>query len=314
LPSQKAQVLRVLWAQRNEAQRYATRCFNRVNNIILRFGHTIGAVFPIRSHEAAALLDELCEGLIPDHPNVSPIGLPAHVAEVVAELYSKGEIAKKASKEAAAIAVKYVGNNLWPTQEGEMTGVKLLGNLQSIPGCGEVTALAWMTQVCDPRRFSNAKQVAAFAGCDPSLKISAGKVTQHVRRRGNVVLHDALVQASVSVLNRASTPLGRWGAEIARKHDKGGFRKAVGAISRKIAIALWHVHRKGEPYDESGYKSLSGVRHKPGLQLDGKTFVLDRPSHSERKQNASKRRTEKPSRTAPLRDSRVKKTPKRAKR
>ena len=61
--------------------------------------------------------------------------------------------------------------------------------------------VAWKTlaEVCDPNRFVNSKQVAAFCGCDPSLKVSAGNVTSQVRRKGNARLHDALIGAAGNV-------------------------------------------------------------------------------------------------------------------
>jgi len=38
----------------------------------------------------------------------------------------------------------------------------------TVPGVGETLALTWLAEVCDPTRFKDVKQVAAYCGCDPS--------------------------------------------------------------------------------------------------------------------------------------------------
>jgi hypothetical protein len=147
----------------------------------------------------------------------------------------------------------YIRSHQWPTGNGPLGGKQLLTLLATVPGVGEATSLTWLAEVLDPRRFENAKQVAAFAGCDPSLKVSAGKVTSHVRRHGDQRLHQALLYAASGVLRRTGCPLGQWGRSIAGRHKTGGHRKACGAVARRIGCALWHVHRKAEPFTYEGY-------------------------------------------------------------
>ncbi len=123
----------------------------------------------------------------------------------------------------------------------------------SVPGVGQVTAASWLAEVTDPRRFQEPKQVAAFCGCDPSLKVSAGKVTSYTKRQGNLRLHHALSYAARSLMTQANEPLGRWGRSIAGRHKKGGHRKGTAAIARRIGCMLWHVHRKGEMFSYDQY-------------------------------------------------------------
>ena len=115
----------------------------------------------------------------------------------------------------------YVKARDWPISTGTMPGTELLGILRTVPGVGELAALHWLAEITDPRRFQNAKQVAAFAGCDPSLKVSAGKVTSYVRRQGNLRLHQALLYAASGLLRRRDDPLGQWGRSIAGRNKKG---------------------------------------------------------------------------------------------
>ena len=113
--------------------------------------------------------------------------------------------------------------------------------------------MTWLPEVVDYARFATAEQVAAYCGCDPSLKVSAGKVTDFVRRKGNLRLHKALLYAASSEMRKADSKLAQWGAAIAGRHRKGGYRKATGAMARRLACSLWHVQRLGAPYDPSKY-------------------------------------------------------------
>jgi hypothetical protein len=126
--------------------------------------------------------------------------------------------------------------------------------LQTVPSIGPLTVLLWLGEVVDVRRFASAKQVAAFCGTDPSLKVSAGKVTQHSRRKGNTHLHGALLQAASGLIHRRNEKFGIWGYSVMKRHRKGGYRKACGAVARRLAVALYWVHLKLEPFSYEGYQ------------------------------------------------------------
>ena len=279
VPGEQGQILRVLWNQRREAARGATRCFNRVNNILLRFGHTFAAKTPCRSQEGLAILDALAAGQVVNHPGIKPEAIPQSMRPVIKKLLDDGERLIAQTKEAASKAIQFASEQLWLTEDRAVQGGELLDILQTVPGVGIGTAMVWLAEVVDPRRFVNSKQVAAYCGCDPSLKVSAGKVTEHVRRKGNLKLHEALLQCATAVLSRGTTPLAKWGQNLANKTSKGGFRKARGAIARRIGTSLWHVHRKAEEFTYDGYnfhrETAPIAPPLPGLTKDGKTFILD---------------------------------------
>jgi transposase len=253
VPSEDGLQLRVMWASRGEGVRNATRSSNRVNNIILRFGHTIAAENPVRSAVGRALIGSLVEGEIPNVPHVSPEGLPGPMRPVIGALMADLDMHTARAKKAEKDAVDFVSERRWPTAEGTLPGDTLLKLLMTVPGVGQTTALAWLSEVVDPRRFKSSEQVAAFAGCDPSLKVSAGKVTDFVRRKGNDKLHRALLFAASSAMRQPDSRLGLWGQAIAGRHRKGGHRKATGAVARRIATGLWHVHRLGAEFGISHY-------------------------------------------------------------
>ena len=151
----------------------------------------------------------------------------------------------------------------WETGSGTIRGSELFRLLLTVPGVGEVTALTWLGEVCETKRFPNAKALAAFCGCDPSLKVSAGKVTAMVRRKGNAGMKRALIQAARMLLTRRSEAFGRWGFSIYKRRGKGGWFKAVGAVARRSVQALYWVHRKGEVFSYAQYELLppySGLR------------------------------------------------------
>jgi len=253
IPTESAQVLRVLWAARAEALRAATRASNRINNVVLRFGHTFGATAVMRTAYSEGILSDLIDGQIPDLPGVAPEGLPVEIRTIIAALLLDMTGAVSEGRKATVAAENYIKSRDWPLGEGVTTGTTVLSLLKTVPGVGAATAVTWLAEVTDPRRFSNAKQVAAYAGCDPSLKVSAGKVTSQVRRAGNVRLHQALLHAAGGVLRRPDDKFALWGRSILGRHKKGGFRKACGAIARRIACALWYVHSKGEKFSYEGY-------------------------------------------------------------
>ena len=79
LASEDVQEVRVLWRQRETSQRNRTKCSNQINNVILRFGHTIGSVNSVSSLTGRAIIEDLCRGIIPNRDNICPLGIPADV-------------------------------------------------------------------------------------------------------------------------------------------------------------------------------------------------------------------------------------------
>jgi transposase len=259
VPAEQAQVLRVIWARRREMARRATRAANQLNNIVLRFGFTFGADVSMRSIQGESILSDLVEGRPAAVAGAPPDALPEEVRPVVSALLRDLRSDLADAHKAVVASEKYIKARTWPIGEGTLTGEALLGHLRTVPGVGETTALCWLAEVTDPRRFQNAKQVAAFCGCDPSLKVSAGKITSYVRRQGNLRLHQALLYAASGLLRRPDDPLGNWGRSIAGRHKKGGHKKACGAIARRIACALWEVHRRGVPFSYDGYTLAQSI-------------------------------------------------------
>jgi len=259
VPSDQLQTLRLLFAERRELQRLALRSTNRIENIVLRYGHTFLAQCSVRDIAGEGTLDELLrwsEGAIarPDLPGLSETPLPIEVCSIVRNLWTTYRDSSERMKLRERDALAYALSHEWPVADGTMSGKQLFALLQTVPGVGKITSLTWLSEIGDPTRFAGAKQVAAFCGCDPSLKVSAGKVTSHTRRRGNTRLHKALVQAAAVLIRQGKEPLGLWGSSIQGRHKKGGWKKATGAVARRLAASLWHVHSRGEEFSYEQYQ------------------------------------------------------------
>jgi transposase len=137
----------------------------------------------------------------------------------------------------------------------EAKGDALGERLQSAPGVGLVTALAFMSVVDGAARFKNAHALEHYLGLVPGADESGEK--KHTRgrpitKRGNRMLRWLLVEAGHRILNgRGGSPkLRAWGERIATRGGKG---KAAVALARKLAGILYAMWRDGTKYSELRY-------------------------------------------------------------
>lgn len=255
LAPRELQTLRLLLMRRRRQMQRATQALNRLNNLLLRFGHTLGSQGPLNRADIRPVVEDLAAGrALEPRPGLSPIPLPPLAAELAVECYAEYDVARKLATETVKQARHYAASLTFHTEAGELSGKDMLKLLETCPGVGQVTALVWLAQVGDWRRFPNAKATAAYAGCDPSLKVSAGHVTSQNRRRGNEVLHTTLVQAAQYLVRTGREPLGQWGRRMWLSRGKGGWPRAVGAVARRLAVALYWVMRRGEAFSYAGYR------------------------------------------------------------
>lgn len=125
---------------------------------------------------------------------------------------------------------------------------ELVRRLKTIPGVGDLIAIAFLSHVEDPRRFENAGQVAGYLGLAPWVNESAGKrrdgtITKH----GNKSLRSLLVQGAWAHLrSKGDTALKRWATKL--KARVGG-KKAVTALARKMAELMWMLWNRGVDYE-----------------------------------------------------------------
>ena len=256
--------LRLLIAQRNTMRDIAKKTSNQINNYILRYGMTQGREGSVTKSSAVRKLVEAKIGLLNNTVQTNefaqdknelfcPDALNDQTATLLANLYERYDDAKKQQHDYELQAIHYAKSINFMVGDGEITdGMTLMKNLCSVPGIAEVTAILWLANIVTPLRFPNAKACSAFCGLDPSLKISAGKVTSAVKRGGNKDLHQGLSQCASVLLRSHTEPFGIWGYKM---YQNGGkWKKACAAVARKISVAMYWVNLKNEPFSYDGYK------------------------------------------------------------
>jgi transposase len=112
--------------------------------------------------------------------------------------------------------------------------------LMSIPGVGETTALRLLSELPDLSTFKCAKQLAAFAGLNPSIKTSGisvrGKET--ISKTGRKELRKILFFPAMSTMSRSS-PLKPFIERLREKGKKG--KVIVTAVMRKLLHIVFGV-------------------------------------------------------------------------
>jgi len=119
-------------------------------------------------------------------------------------------------------------------------------NLFQIEGVSNTTVLTLISETSlDLSKFPTAKHFASWLALSPNNKISGGKVlSSHVAHHNNK-LAQALRRASNAIGNMKAGKLNQFFRRIAFKH---GRMAAITATARKLAVILWNMLTKKEPY------------------------------------------------------------------
>jgi len=118
-------------------------------------------------------------------------------------------------------------------------------DLLEIDGVGHGLVLALLSEVgMDLSKFPTGKHFVSWLCLSPNTKVSGGKVISSKTRKNKSRLKQAFKRAAVGVGN-TKTPLGQFYRRMAAKKGKG---TAVTATARKLAIIVYNMLVKGEPY------------------------------------------------------------------
>ena len=112
--------------------------------------------------------------------------------------------------------------------------------LTRLSGVGALTALVFLTEMGDLRRFANRRQVAAYLGLAPSC-FESGRSNDrkgHITRQGSPRVRRALCQASWASVRHDPQEKAAY-ARIAEKNPKKK-KIAVVAAMRRLAVRMWH--------------------------------------------------------------------------
>ena len=256
IPSAEVDQLRLLLAERNNFNVLSTRISNRINNSLLKFGYTVGRDGSVtKSVKVREMIEDQISDNPSDHYNVCPEGIPENVKCVFIEEYRQYDKYRELVHDYDKRIRSMVCSMNWETADSEIPGRQMLKILCSAPGIGEQTAILWLAKIVTPRRFRNEKALAAYCSLDPSLKVSAGKVTSTVKRGGCKDLHSALCVAASNLVRRHNEPFGRWGYNIAV--NSGRWKKGISAVARKLAVALYFMSLRGEEFSYEKYRMMT---------------------------------------------------------
>jgi transposase len=121
-----------------------------------------------------------------------------------------------------------------------------VARLQTIKGVGEITALTWALEICEPARFRSAARAMSYCGLTAPLNSSADK-----DRRGS--LSKQRNKHLQTILIEAAKLAPRWNPALAALHarelERGNRNRATLAVARKLVRYLLAVDRSGKPFD-----------------------------------------------------------------
>lgn len=126
--------------------------------------------------------------------------------------------------------------------------------LQTVDGVGPIIALAFKSEIDDPKRFENSKDVAAYIGLTPN-QYSSGETQRQgsISKKGSKRTRYLLVEAANALLHKCKTwsKLRAWGLKLQKKK---GNRKATVAVARKMAVIMHKMLLTKKPFERSAEK------------------------------------------------------------
>ena len=118
----------------------------------------------------------------------------------------------------------------------------------TVPGVGPMTALAYLSGIDDPSRFTRSRTVGAYLGLTPRRHAS-GEVdwSGRISKCGDTMLRTYLFEAAGVLLTRTkqTCSLKAWGMAIAAR---SGGKKARVAVARKLAVILHRMWCDGTQF------------------------------------------------------------------
>jgi len=114
-------------------------------------------------------------------------------------------------------------------------------SLVRLCGVREQVAFALGAIIGDIARFAEPKKLVKYLGLNPAFddsgnnQWSGGIGGGHGRKD----LRGLLVEAAQSILRSPDHPLARWGKKLLRR--KGAYNLVVGAVARKLTVAVWYL-------------------------------------------------------------------------
>jgi transposase len=130
-------------------------------------------------------------------------------------------------------------------------------------GVGLLTGLVFLTEVGDPRRFANRRQIAAYLGLAPSRHESGSRsdCKGHITRQGPSRVRRVLCQAAWVRVRGENGDRAAYQRIVLKnpKHKK----IAVVATMRRLAIQIWHAAARGTENNAGRQLTSRGRNQRP---------------------------------------------------
>jgi hypothetical protein len=171
-------------------------------------------------------------------------------------------VKKKSSKNAPSFAISGLAYHYFKT------------DLFAISGVSHSTVLCLLTTLGkDIHKFTSAKSFASWLRLVPNNKISGGRIISHRTPTGKSSIAIALRQAANSIGNQANHELSPFFKRIAYKKGRVA---AITATARKLAVIIWNMLTKEEPYKKAQVKATGQKAREAGLrQVRRRLVALD---------------------------------------
>lgn len=128
--------------------------------------------------------------------------------------------------------------------------------LRGIPGISTVIVAQIIAEMgVDMSAFKSEDHLAAWAGVCPGNHESAGKRLRGKKRKGNIHLTTALVEAAQAAIKKKDS---YFRDKFHRLKARRGYKRALMAIAHKILIAAYHMLLDQTDYRELGEGYLDG--------------------------------------------------------
>lgn len=145
-----------------------------------------------------------------------------------------------------------------PSETGDDTGFTDIGQdgsiprtlrlIMSVPGFGQATGMAFLSEICDITRFRNAEQLAAYIGMIPMCHSSGEKDgTGDITIRKHAVMRCNLIEAAW-VAVRQDPAMNLFYTEQCKRMPKS---KAIVKVARKLVNRLFFVLKHQTEYVNS---------------------------------------------------------------
>ena len=121
----------------------------------------------------------------------------------------------------------------------EVLGDPQLLSLVRLCGIREMVAFALGALIGDINRFAEPRKLVKYVGLNPAFDDSGeGEWSGGIAGHGRKDLRSLLVESAQAIM-RSQHPLAKWGAKRLRR--KGSLNLAVGAVARKLTVAIWYL-------------------------------------------------------------------------